>query len=77
MCPNDFERDSVPLEVVPYIRSLCKVGGMYDGDINGTTRTVDSRAMTALKRDGSALIPASLVNVLKGSYRLEAARASL
>ena len=39
-CLNDFERDSVPFEVVPYIRSLCKVGGMYDGDINGTTRTV-------------------------------------
>ena len=30
------------------------------------TCTVDIRAMTALKRDGSALIPASLVNVMKG-----------
>ena len=37
VCPNDFERDSVPLEVVPYIHSLCKVDGMYGGDIDGTT----------------------------------------
>ena len=68
VCPNDFERFWKPLEVVPYIRSLCKVGGMYYGNINGTTRTVAFWAMTALKRDGSALIPASLVNVLKGMY---------
>ena len=47
--------------------SLCEVGGMYGIDINGTTTTVDIGAMTALKRDGSALIPASLVNVLKGT----------
>ena len=66
-CLNDFERDSVPFEVVPYISSLCTVDGMYGDDINGTTRTVGFRAMTALKRDGSALIPASLVNVLKGT----------
>ena len=66
MCPNDFERDSVPLEVVPYIRSLSKVDGMYGGDIDGTTSTVGFEAMTALKRDGTALIPASLVNVLTG-----------
>ena len=39
---------------------------MYGGDIDGTTSTVGFEAMTALKRDGSALIPASLVNVLKG-----------
>ena len=48
-CPNDFERDSVPLEVVPYIRSLSKVDGMYGADINGTTSTVGFEAMTALK----------------------------
>ena len=66
VCPNDFERDSVPLEVVPCTRSLSKVYGMYGGDINGTTLTVGFEAMTALKRDGTALIPASLVNVLKG-----------
>ena len=35
--------------------SLCEVGGMYGVDINGTTLTVDIGAMTALKRDGSAL----------------------
>ena len=46
--------------------SLCEGGGMYGVDINGTTITVDNGAMTALKRDGSSLIPASLVNVLKG-----------
>jgi len=40
---------------------------MYGGDIDGTTSTVGLEAMTALKRDGTALIPASLVNVLKGS----------
>ena len=39
-CPNDFERDSVPFEVVPYIRSLCTVDGMYGVHSNGTTRTV-------------------------------------
>ena len=39
---------------------------MYGVDINGTTTTVDIGAMTALKRDGSASIPASLVNELKG-----------
>ena len=31
------------------------------------TTTVDIRAMTALKRDGTAPKPASLVNVLKGT----------
>ena len=40
---------------------------MYGDDIDGTTLTVGFEAMTALKRDGSALIPASLVNVLKGN----------
>ena len=34
------------------------------------TTTVGTRAMTALKRDGTALIPASLVNVLKGMGNL-------
>ena len=67
VCPNDFERYSVPFEVVPYIRSLCKVDGMYGDDIDGTTLTVGFEAMTALKRDGTAVIPASLVNVLKGT----------
>ena len=57
----------MPLEVMPYTRSLCKVDNMYGGDINGTTRTIGFEAMTALKRDGSALIPASLINVQKGS----------
>ena len=56
MCPNDFERIATPLEVVPFIRSLCQVGGIYGRDINGKTETVGFRAMTALKRDGSALI---------------------
>ena len=46
--------------------SLCKVDGMYGGDINGTTSTVGFEAMTALKRDGSASIPAPLVPELKG-----------
>ena len=46
--------------------SLCKVDGMYDGDINGKTSTVGFEAMTALKRDGTALIPAPLVPELKG-----------
>ena len=40
---------------------------MYGDDIDGTTLTVGFEAMTALKRDGTILIPASLVNVLKGS----------
>ena len=40
---------------------------MYGANINGMTTTVDIRAMTALKQDGTALIPASLVNVLKGT----------
>ena len=40
---------------------------MYGDDIDGTTLTVGFEAMTALKRDGTALIPASLVNVLKGN----------
>ena len=44
---------------------------MYGAYIDGTTPTVGIRAMTALKRDGSALIPASLVNVLKGRLYLE------
>ena len=57
----------MPLEVVPYNHSLCKVDGMYCDDIDGTTLTVGFEAMTALKRDGTALIPASLVNVLKGN----------
>ena len=57
----------MPLEVVPYNHSLCKVDGMYGDDIDGTTLTVGFEAMTALKRDGTALIPASLVNVLKGN----------
>ena len=39
---------------------------MYGANINGMTTTVDIRAMTALKQDGTALIPASLVIVLKG-----------
>ena len=56
----------MPSEVVPYNHSLCNVDGMYGANINGMTTTVDIRAMTALKRDGTALIPASLVNVLKG-----------
>ena len=58
----------MPLEVVPYIRSLCKADGMYGDDIDGTTLTVGFEAMAALKRDGTALIPASLVNVLKGIW---------
>ena len=56
----------MPLEVVPYTHSLCSVDGMYGGDIDDTTWTVGFEAMTALERDGSALIPASLVNVQKG-----------
>ena len=44
---------------------------MYEAYINGTTRTAGIGAMTALKRDGTALIPASLVNVLKGKYAVE------
>ena len=48
--------------------SLCKVDGMYGGDINGTTSTVGFEAMTALKRDGSASIPAPLVPELKGTF---------
>ena len=40
---------------------------MYKADINGTTITVGIGAMTVLKRDGTALIPASLFNVLKDS----------
>ena len=56
----------MPFEVVPYIRSLCKVDGMYGGDINGTTSTVGFEAMTALKQDGTASIPAPLVPELKG-----------
>jgi hypothetical protein len=55
---------------VPYNHSLCKVDGMYGADINGTTRTVCVGAMTVLKRDGTALIPASIVNVLKGMDRI-------
>ena len=43
---------------------------MYGANINGMTTTVGVRAMTALKRDGTALIPASLVNVLKGTRKL-------
>ena len=39
---------------------------MYGANINGMTLPLIFRAMTALKRDGTALIPASLVNVLKG-----------
>ena len=35
------------------------------------TPTVDIRAMTALKQDGTAVIPASLVIVLKGSWICE------
>ena len=50
--------------------SLCAVDGMYGGDIDGTTTTVDIGAMTALKRDGSAFIPASLVNVPKGTHQM-------
>ena len=56
----------MPLEVIPYIHSLCKSDGMYGDDIDGTTLTVGFEAMTALKRDGSALIPAPLVPELKG-----------
>jgi len=52
---------------VPYNHSLCKLDGMYGADINGTTRTVGIGAMTVLKRDGTALIPASLVPELKGT----------
>ena len=59
----------MPSEVVPYNHSLCKVDGMYGDNINGMTTTVDIRAMTALKRDGTAFIPASLVNVLKGTVQ--------
>ena len=44
----------MPLEVIPYIHSLCKSDGMYGDDIDGTTLTVGFEAMTALKRDGSA-----------------------
>ena len=43
---------------------------MYGANINGMTTTVDIRAITALKLDGTALIPASLVNVLKGTLLL-------
>ena len=57
----------MPLEVIPYIHSLCKPDGMYGDDIDGTTLTVGFEAMTALKRDGSALIPAPLVPELKGT----------
>ena len=57
--------------------SLCEVGGMYGVDINGTTITVDNGAMTALKRDGSSLIPASLVNVLKGTAGFPVRRTSI
>ena len=49
---------------------------MYGANTNGMTTTVDNRAMTALKRDGTALIPASLVNVLKGKEAI-ATRAEL
>ena len=45
---------------------------MYGGDIDGTTSTVGFEAMTALKRDGTSLIPASLVNVQKGTTVLPA-----
>ena len=55
--------------------SLCKVDGMYGGDINGTTSTVGFEAMTALKRDGTALIPAPLVPELKGKVHHESALA--
>ena len=47
---------------------------MYGANINGMTTTVDIRAMTALKQDGTALIPASLVIVLKGMYKADRAR---
>ena len=40
---------------------------MYVGNIHGTTSTVGFEAMTALKRDGTALIPAPLVPELKGN----------
>ena len=39
---------------------------MYGDDIDGTTLTVGFEAMTALKRDATALIPAPLVPELKG-----------
>ena len=60
----------MPLEVIPYIHSLCKSDGMYGDDIDGTTLTVGFEAMTALKRDGSALIPAPLVPELKGNFEM-------
>ena len=41
------------------------------------TNTVDIRAMTALKQDGTALIPASLVIVLKGMYKADRARTAV
>ena len=47
---------------------------MYGANINGMTTTVDIRAMTALKQDGTAFIPASLVIVLKGMYKADRAR---
>ena len=56
----------MPFEVIPYIRSLCKIDGMYGDDINGTTPTVGFEAITVLKQDGTALIPAPLVPELKG-----------
>ena len=48
---------------------ICEVDGMY-----GCIDTVAIRAMTALKRDGSALIPVSLalVNVLKEVISVDA-----
>ena len=65
-----YDVSAMPLEVIPYTRSLCKVDSMYGaiGDINGTTKTIGFGAMTALnEQDGSALIPASLINVQKCS----------
>ena len=43
----------MPSEVVPYIHSLCEIEGIKGADIDGTMSTVDIRAVTALKRDGS------------------------
>jgi len=40
ICLSYTLHTDTPFEVVPYIRSLCEVDGIYGDDINGTTTTV-------------------------------------
>ena len=63
VCPNDFERFWKPLEVVPYIRSLCKEDGMYGDDIDGTTLTVGFEAMMSAPDLPLLLLPLFITSI--------------